>query len=63
MTIRIFFWLDSGANVHSAYKDTTSTDEIGIPDSEWNEMTEDQKDEVMRKLAWERFDWGWREVD
>lgn len=63
MTIRIHYWLDSGANIHSCYEDETTTDELGIPDSEWREMTEEQKDEVMRELAWERSDWGWRDLD
>jgi hypothetical protein len=61
MAIKIRYWLDSGANIHSMYEDVTTTEELGIPDSEWIEMTEEQKDEVMRDLAWERADWGWSE--
>lgn len=55
-------WLDSGANIHSKYKITISLDDIGIYDDEWNQMTEDQRDEVMKDVAFERADWGYREI-
>ena len=56
-------WLDSGANIHSKYKATIYLADIGFSDDEWNEMTEDQRDEVMHDIAFERSDWGYREIE
>ena len=52
-------WLDSGANVHSAYKQEI---ELDMTDEEWDAMTEDEKDEYMREIAFVRSDWGYAEI-
>ncbi len=54
-TIKV--WLDSGANHQSCYEA-----EFEIDSEEWDEMTEDQKDEYARDIAFNQSDWGWREV-
>jgi len=56
-------WLDSGANIHSRRETTISLDDIGISDDEWNQMTEADRDEVMRDVAFERSDWGYVETE
>ena len=56
-------WMDSGANIHSKYKTTVSLDDLGISDEEWQEMTDEQRDVVMRDVAFERSDWGYREIE
>ncbi len=53
--ITIETWLDSGANSQSAYKN-----EFEIDKAEWDAMTEDEKDEYAKDVAWDRMDWGWR---
>lgn len=62
MTRKFDVWLDSGANAHSCKKETVSLDDLGISDSEWDEMTEDERDAVMREVAFDRSDWGYTEL-
>lgn len=55
-------WMDSGANIHSKRKTIVSLDYLRISDDEWEEMTEEQRDDVMREIAFERSDWGYKEI-
>jgi hypothetical protein len=55
-------WLDSGANVYSCYKRIVSLDELGIEDEEWDSMSEEERESVMRDIAWDRLDWGFQEI-
>ncbi|EAZ0462172.1 hypothetical protein CB017_015885 [Salmonella enterica] len=57
-------WLDSGANIHSCYKQEIDTEEdLGISDDEWDSYSEEAKDEIMRDVAWEKMDWGFEEIE
>lgn len=49
-------WLDSGANSQSCYRSYFEVDA-----DEWDAMTEDEKDEYAKEVAWDRMDWGWRD--
>lgn len=60
---RFEVWCDSGANIHSKYKTTVSLNDLGVSDEEWSEMTDEQRDEVMRDVAFERSDWGYKEIE
>lgn len=62
MSKRFKVYLDSGANIHSKYEQVVELDDIGLTDEEWNEMTEKQRDEVMKEVAWERMEWGYDEI-
>lgn len=53
LTIEI--WLDSGANHESTYMSSFEIDE-----AEWVAMTDEQKDDYARDVAWDRMDWGWK---
>ena len=59
MTVTIKYWCDSGANIHSCRKGSITLDELGFTETEWDEMPEDQRDEVMKEIAFERLDWGY----
>ncbi|EAA4852311.1 hypothetical protein DPP06_13125 [Salmonella enterica subsp. enterica] len=63
MSKRFKVYLDSGANIHSKYEQVVELDDIGLTDEEWNEMTEKQRDEVMKEVAWERMEWGYDEIE
>jgi len=52
--ITIKAWLDSGANIHSC-RET----EFEIDEAEWSEMTEEERDEYAKQIAWDRMHWGW----
>lgn len=56
-------WLDSGANIHSCYDQEITLQEIGVSEEDWQGMTEDEQEEVMRDIAWSRMDWGYREIE
>lgn len=55
-------YLDSGANIHSKYETEIDLDDIGIESAEWDEMSEKDKDGVMKEIAWERMEWGYEEI-
>lgn len=55
-------WLNSGANIHSCREVTMTLDDLNITSKEWDEMSESERDEVMREVAFERSDWGFREI-
>jgi hypothetical protein len=52
--IKIKAWLDSGANVHSC-----RWTDFEIEEAEWSAMSEDERDEYAKEVAWDRMDWGW----
>ncbi|WP_395026330.1 hypothetical protein [Comamonas odontotermitis] len=56
-------WLDSGANIHSCRKQIIDLDDIGVDSDEWDEMSDRQKEECMRDIAFDRLDWGFTEIE
>lgn len=60
MSKTIKYWCDSGANIHSRREGTITLDELGLTEEEWNEMSDDGRDELMRDIAFERLDWGYQ---
>ena len=59
MSKKIKYWCDSGANIHSCLKGETSLDELGLTEDEWNAMSDDERDDIMREIACDRLDWGY----
>lgn len=55
-------YLDSGANIHSKYETEVDLEDFGIESDEWDDMSEEEQQETMREVAWERADWGWKEI-
>lgn len=62
MSKRFKVWLDSGANADSRREQEFSLDDIGISDSEWEAMTDDEKEAEMREIAFDHSDWGFAEI-
>jgi len=58
----IYWWMDSGANIHSCNRGEITLDELGITDDEWNAMSEKEREEVMRDVAFMQVDWGFSET-
>jgi hypothetical protein len=63
MTRTIKYWCDSGANAFSCREGTVTLDEIGVTGEEWDAMSDDEKDNLMRDIACDRLDWGYAEED
>ena len=59
MSVKIKYWCDSGANIHSCRTGTTTFEELGVTKDEWDEMSSDEKEEIMRDIAFDRLDWGY----
>jgi hypothetical protein len=62
MAKRFMIWLDSGANAFSRYNISHSLEELGYSDEEWDAFTENEKDDVMRDIAFACSDWGYTEL-
>lgn len=63
MSKKVKYWCDSGANIHSCREGEITLDELGITEDEWNSMSVDDKEKMMRDVALERLDWGYELVD
>ncbi len=63
MSKRIKYWLDSGANIHSKREGETTTDELGVTDDEWDAMSDDEREALVKECAFEQSEWGFYVVD
>ena len=63
MSKKFKVWLDSGANCESCREQIIDLNDFGISDDEWGAMTEEEQEEVMRDVAFDRSDWGFAEID
>ena len=61
MKIRVY--CDSGASIHSCREEIVSFDELGITQEDWEIMSDFEKEDVVRPIAFERLDWGWQELE
>lgn len=59
MSKKIKYWCDSGANIHSCRKGTTTLDELGLTEEEWHAMSDEDRENLMRDIALDRLDWGY----
>lgn len=59
MSKKIQYWCGSGANIHSYVKGEVSLAELDMTEEEWNAMTDDERDDLMRDIACEKLDWGY----
>ena len=57
--MKITFYCDNGA--HSKRKDTFTLEDLGYTVEDWTEMTEENKLEVVKDWAMERFDYWFEE--
>lgn len=55
-------WLDSGANHSSMRRVITSLEELAITVEEWNSLSEEEQEEIMKEVAFEQAEWGYEEV-
>ena len=60
MKIRVY--CDSGANIHSRMEQIVGLDELGITEEEWMDMSDAEKEKIIKPIAFERLDWGWEDI-
>jgi len=63
MSRKFKVWLDSGANHCSDYTQIIHLSDLGISDEDWDLISEEEQEEVMKDVAWERMDWGFVEIE
>ena len=62
--MKLEIWCDSGANIHSCRTVIVdSLKEFGLDDDDWNDLPEEEKEECVKEIALERFEWGFRELN
>jgi hypothetical protein len=55
--MKIKVWCNNGASIHSRRQEV-----IEIPDDEWADMSEEERNTMAREWVDERLDWGWEEA-
>jgi hypothetical protein len=60
MKLRI--WCDSGANTHSKRVVTITPGDLGLTQQQWDDLSEEERERLMRDIAFEQLDWGYEEV-
>lgn len=56
-------YMDSGANIHSKYERVVDLEDIGMESEDWDQLEQEEKDSVMQEIAWERMEWGYKEIE
>lgn len=56
-------YMDSGANIHSKYEQVVDLEDIGMESEDWDQLEQEEKDSVMKEIAWERMEWGYEEIE
>ena len=62
-TRRFKVWCDSGANAQSCRKEVVTLEGVGFSEEEWEKLTEEEKESLMKEIAFENLDWGWIELE
>jgi hypothetical protein len=58
--MKIEVWCDSGANSQSCRRIVVDTEDLF---DDWDSLTEEDQYEILKDIAWERLDWGFKELD
>ena len=61
--MKIKWWCDSGANIHSCKEGAVTLEDLGFTEVEWNARTDDERESIMREIAWDTLDWGFYAVE
>lgn len=54
---KVKVWLDTGASIHSAFREELSVEEFGFTEEEWNGMDEGDQFDIVTDMCI-GFDWG-----
>lgn len=61
--MKVRFYCDSGANIHSKREDEFDLSEIGFTKEQWMEMTEEEKMVHVNEWANDRLEIGFEELE
>ena len=58
--MKIKFFCNSGANIHSCRRETLDTvDDLGLQEGEWETLSDDEKDKMAEEWAWNKLEIGY----
>lgn len=60
--MRVRFNCDNGANFHSKYSETFDVEDFGYSEKEWKELSDEDKESVLRDWALERYEYWMEEL-
>jgi hypothetical protein len=61
--MKVKFFCDSGANIHSCRKETIDTvNDLGLEDGEWESLPDEEKQAFVEDWANEKLEIGWDDV-
>lgn len=61
--MKVKFCCDNHANIHSKKAHVFDTEkDLGYPDGDWAELTQDEKEDMVKEWAYEQFEY-WIEED
>lgn len=63
MSKGLYIWCDSGANIHSNYKQFLTWEELGITEDDWDNLSEKEQEEMAKDIAFDKLDWGFDKAD
>ena len=61
--MKVKFWCDSGANIHSCREETVDTSDYGFSDEQWLALTEAEQFKIVREWANDYLEMGWDPLD
>jgi hypothetical protein len=60
--MKVKFFCNSGANIHSTREETLDTKDLGLEDEEWEQLTDDEKYKEAEIWANDRLEIGYEEL-
>lgn len=60
--MKVIFYCNSGANIHSERSEEFTTEELGYTDEEWKSLDDNQKQAEAERWAWERLEIRYEEL-
>lgn len=61
--MKIQFWCDNNANIHSKKTETFTLDQLGIEENDWKEMSEDERYAMVHEWAMQEFEYGFKVIE
>jgi hypothetical protein len=60
--MKVKFCCDNGANIHSKREEVFDTKkDFGLTDEEWQEMSDKEKDEMVKEWMWDYLEYWFEE--
>jgi hypothetical protein len=60
--MKVEFYCDSGANIHSCRRETLDTiEDLGLDEGEWEGLSDEEKEEHVKDWMNGHLDYGWKD--